>query len=348
MATACINKPNCRISLTGERLEIHGRNEESDRDECLREIPLRDLDRLILSESVHISSPALGEILRRGIPIGYFSWKGRFLGQFLPADNHHGFSRLIQYQRTLDSDYALTMAGRLIAAKLYNQRRVLQRIQASRVKSLPNDEVLPPVAGSVPHTLQFLDSLFASIRRSTSLDELRGYEGTSAARYFQAWASFLPAAFPFERRSTRPPRNPVNACISFGATLITNEMTAFLHAHGLDPALGLLHTTENGRWSLALDLIEPFRPALVEALALDLFSHQIVKANHFESRDNGVFLNHDGRQKFFLQYERRMERQFMSESAGHRTTLRQQLEAQALMFKAALSKPDAFEPFLIN
>jgi CRISPR-associated protein Cas1 len=238
MATACINKPNCRVSLTGERLEIHGRNEETDRDECLREIPLRDLDRLILSESVHVSAPALGEILRRGIPIGYFSWKGRFLGQFLPADNHHGFSRLVQYQRTLDADYALTIAARLITAKLYNQRRVLQRLQASRSKSLQNNED-PPTPGSVPHTLQFLDSLFGSLRRATCLDELRGYEGTSAARYFQAWASFLPAAFPFERRSTRPPRNPVNACISFGSTLITNEMTAFLHAHGLDPALGL-------------------------------------------------------------------------------------------------------------
>jgi len=347
MPTACINQPDCRINLCGERLEIHGRNEETDRDECLREIPLRDLDRLILSESVHISPPAMGEILRRGIPIGYFSWKGRFLGQFLPADNHHGFSRLAQYQRTLDSDYALTMAGRIITAKLYNQRRVLQRLQASRVKSVQNSEE-PPTTGSVPHTLQFLDALFASIRRTTSLDELRGYEGTSAARYFQAWASFLPATFPFDRRSTRPPLNPVNACISFGATLITNEMTAFLHAHGLDPALGLLHTTENGRWSLALDLMEPFRPVLVEALALDLFSHQIVNASHFESRDGGVFLNQEGRKKFFLQYERRMERQFMSESVGHRTSLRQQLEAQATMFKSALSKPDAFEPFLLN
>jgi CRISPR-associated protein Cas1 len=347
MPTACINQPDCRINLCGERLEIHGRNEESDRDECLREIPLRDLDRLILSESVHVSSPAMGEILRRGIPIGYFSWKGRFLGQFLPAENHHGFSRLVQYRRTLDHDFALALAGRIVTAKLYNQRRVLQRVQASRSKAESPDPD-SPARGSIPHTLQFLDSLFGSIQRCSSLDELRGYEGTSAARYFQAWGTLLPDAFPFERRSTRPPLNAVNACISFGATLVTNEMTAFLHAHGLDPALGLLHNTENGRWSLALDLIEPFRPVFVEALTLDLFSHQILNASHFEARDGGVFLNQEGRKKFFLQYERRMERQFMSECAGHRTTLRQQLEAQATLFKSALTQPDAFEPFLIN
>jgi CRISP-associated protein Cas1 len=184
--------------------------------------------------------------------------------------------------------------------------------------------------------LDWLDALFAPISRSQTLDELRGYEGASTARYFQAWAAFLPEDFPFERRSTRPPLNPVNACISFGATLLYSEAVAFLHAHGLDPALGLLHATEDGRWSLALDLLEPFRPALVEALALDLFSHQILNANHFEPRNGGTYLNEEGRKKFFFQYERRMERQFLSEAAGHRTTLRQQLEHQAVMYKAAL------------
>ena len=123
----------------------------------------------------------------------------------------------------------------------------------------------------------------------------------------------------------------MNACISFGATLVYNEMVAFIHAHGLDPALGLLHATEDGRWSLALDLIEPFRPALVEALTLDLFSHQIVCGEHFKSKNGGTYLNDDGRRRFILQYERRMERQFMSEAVGHRTTLRQQVEQQAVM-----------------
>lgn len=351
MPTAVINQSHTRVQLHSERLEVRGRNEQTDRDECLREIPLRDLDRLIVSESVHISSCALGEILRRGIPIQYFSWNGQFLGQFLPAQNHHGLSRLSQYRQTLDSAFALAIAGRIITAKLYNQRRVLQRLAAGRDPDSSSPQPEAANASPCPNlqaTLKWLDSLFSSLRTSASLDELRGYEGASSARYFQTWATFLPPEFPFERRSTRPPLNAVNACISFGATLIYNEMTAFLHAHGLDPALGLLHSTENGRWSLALDLLEPFRPVLVEALALDLFSHKILNASHFEPKNGGILLNEDGRKKFFLQYERRMERQFLSECAGHRTTLRQQLEAQATQFKSALDRPDAFEPFLIN
>lgn len=364
MPTACLNQPDIRVHLCSERLEVHGRNPETDRDELLREIPLRDLDRLIVSESVHFTSSAMGEILRRGIPIQFFSWSGQFLGNFLPAQNHHGLARLRQYQRTLDGSFALQMAGRIVTAKIYNQRRVVQRLAASRnydlgimnsdLKTQSTGEAADCQSEIITHkseiqsTLGWLDSLFASLKQSKTIDELRGYEGASTARYFQAWASFLPEEFPFERRSTRPPLNPVNASISFGSTLVYNEAVALIHGHGLDPALGLLHATEDGRWSLALDLMEPFRPVLVEALALDLFSHQILNRSHFEPKNGGVYLNEEGRKKFFLQYERRMERQFMSEAIGHRTTLRQQLEQQAVMFKAALEEESRFEPFLMN
>ncbi len=350
MPTACINQPDCRIHLKSERLEIIARNPEKDRDEVLREIPLRDLDRLILTESVQVTSAAMSALLRGNIPVNYLGWNGQFLGGFLPAMNHHGLARLRQYERTRDSRFGLQMTGRLITAKIYNQRRILQRLASGRKAGMVENgaEVPSSSTSGLDAALSWLDSLFASLKTAQSIDELRGYEGASTARYFQCWAAFLPDTFPFERRSTRPPLNPVNACISFGSTLIYTELVSFIHAHGLDPALGLLHATEDGRWSLALDLMEPFRPVLVEALALDLFSHQILNTSHFEPKNGGVYLNEDGRKKFFLQYERRMERQFLSESAGHRTTLRQQLENQAVMFKAALAVDQAFEPFLIN
>lgn len=345
MPTACVIQPDCRISLVRERLEVRGRRTDQGLEEVLREIPIRDVERLILTESTQLTSQAMAALLRQNIPINVLGWNGQFLGGFLPAQNSHGLARLRQYDRTRDAAFALPMAGRIVTAKIYNQRRVLQRLKAGRERHASDDDTS---TSELTADLAWLDQIFAQSSRSTSLDELRGYEGASTARYFQAWATFLPPAFPFERRSTRPPLNPVNACISFGATLLYTEAVAFVHAHGLDPALGLLHATEDGRWSLALDLIEPFRPALVEALALDLFSHDILKADHFEARNGGTYLNEEGRRRFFLQYERRMERQFMSESVGHRTSLRQQLEQQAVMFKSALDDPPRFEPFLIN
>ena len=384
------------MSLKSERLEVFGRNEQTQRDEVLREIPIRDLDRLILVESVQITSQAMARLMRAAIPVNFLGWNGEFLGGFLPAQSAHGLARLKQYERTQDAKFGLQMAGRIVTAKIYNQRRVLQRVAASRKivdggsqmaesekiadggsqiadaeaspakggppstgqqSTIRNPQSLPAAAVAqagairnpeIASTLAWMEALLAPLSKAASIDEVRGYEGTATARYFQAWAAFLPEAFPFERRSKRPPLNPVNACISFGATLLYTEMVAFIHAHGLDPSLGLLHATEDGRWSLGLDLIEPFRPVLVEALALDLFSHQILNERHFEPKNGGVYLNEDGRKKFIFQYERRMERQFMSESAGHRTALRQQLENQAVMYKSALEQESRFEPFLMN
>ena len=342
MPTACILQPGASVRLTGERLRVD-LPATDDAPATHREIPLRDVERLIHSEQVHLSAPALAALLRADIPVSVLGGDGRFLGSFLPPLNTHAQARLRQYRRTLEPAFARDIAARLVAAKLYNQRRVLQRLKASREAGDG-----PAPAAGLAATLTWLDAAFAALRGSATVDEVRGHEGATTARYFAAWATFLPADFPFERRSTRPPLNPVNACISFAATLLYTELVAFLHAHGLDPALGCLHTVTDGRWSLALDLLEPFRPALVEALALDLFSHQILNADHFERRDGGVFLNEAGRRKFFLQYERRMERQFLSEAVDHRTTLRQQLEQQACRYKAALEEPAGFEPFVMN
>lgn len=334
MPTLCVNTPGSKIRLVSERLEIHSPDDDTGTT-SLRVVPIRDLDRVLLQESAQISSEALAALLRRDIPVALLGWNGKCLGTFQPATPAQGAWRVRQYQASLDPAFTLQMAGRIVTAKIYNQRRVLQRMAANR--SLDATAALDAIG-----------ALFNDCSRARSLDELRGYEGAAAARYFPEWASFLPEAFPFQRRSTRPPLNPVNACLSFGSTLLYNEMTSHIHATGLDPALGLLHTTEDRRWSLALDLMEPFRPVLVEALSLDVFTHQILQEKHFRPHEGGVYLNDEGRAKFIVQYERRMERQFMSESAGHRTTLRQQLARQAVMFKSALADAAKFEPFLMN
>ncbi len=340
MPTACIHHPGSKISLESERLVVSYTDDEGTSQK--RDLPLRDLERIILADCVSITSPALAEALRRAIPVSMIDGQGRFLGAFQPATPDHGAARLRHYQRTLEPAFTQAIAGKIIIAKIYNQRRLVQRVAANR---RAEDK---PVPSAVAIALDALDRTMAKAGKADNLDSLRGHEGLAAARYFSAWASLLPENFPFERRSTRPPLNPVNAVLSFTSTLIYHEMHSYIHSHGLDPALGLLHTTENGRWSLALDLMEPFRPVLGEALTLDLFSHKMLNETHFEPHEGGIYLNKAGRAKLILQYEKRMERQFMSEAAGHRTTLRQQLENQAIHLKSALDDPTKFEPFLMN
>lgn len=348
MPTACILQPQASVHLKSRRLEIMCNDPENGNRIKAKSIPINDLDRLIVSEFVQLSSQAVSELLRQSVPISILGWNGRFLGGYLPASEPQGLFRMKQYKRSQDEVFAIHVAKQWVRAKIYNQRRVLQRLDNARRsrESAEEKETSDETARTV---VSDLTKLFDATERSASIDETRGFEGAATAMYFRAWSTFFPPEVVFERRSTRPPLNPINACMSFGSTIIYTEAVAFLHAHGLDPALGTLHVTENRRWSLALDMIEPFRPALSEALTLDLFSRQMLKPErHFEQKQGGVYLNEEGRRKFLLQYERRMERQFLSELVGHRTSLRSQLEAQAQNYKVALDDLDRLNPFRMN
>jgi CRISPR-associated endonuclease Cas1 len=241
----------------------------------------------------------------------------------------------LQYQLACNPAACLAIATKLVQAKIANGRRLLQRLDA-------NHHRLEATA------LDTLEAREHDAARPADLPSLLGTEGAAAVAFYQSWSQFLPDDFPFGQRSTRPPGNPVNACLSYLSALVYGEILTACVARGLDPALGCLHRPEDGRWSLPLDLMEPFRPALIEALTLRIFSHRILQQRHFESHGSGVWLNHEGRRALIQHYEQRVQREFLSEHAKCRTTLRQQLQNTAVQFKLTLAQPENYVPFRVN
>jgi CRISPR-associated protein Cas1 len=302
----------------------------------MRDIPLVDIEHVVVNETTHITMAAIAELLRRNIPLVINSTNDAILGLCLsPAP--HSTARLEQYRRAQDPGFALALAINWVEAKILNSRRVLQRLAANRHEL----EI-------TPHLLA-LGQLAQNCQGVLSIDTLRGYEGTAAGRYFECYAMFFPDNAPFERRSRRPPHNAPNAILSYAYTLLSAEAEACLYAIGLDPAIGFYHEPADRRPSLALDIIEPFRAPLADAMALDLLTHGILNPQaHFENRDAGVYLNIEGRKRFFVAYERRMEREFTSEQHGGRTALRRELHNQCRAVKKATSQGEPFEPFLMN
>ena len=335
MPSAWFTLPRGTVRLTSLRLDLSG--EDHDGEKVSRQVPLRDLDRLIVTSGVTLTGPALAALLDRDIPVIHMNRYGtRCLGTSLSPAAHHAPARLLQFQTTLDATRSLPLAARLINAKIRNQRRLLQR--------LTNDR---KIDAATP--LQRLNALTQRSLHPTNAPELLGLEGAASATYLSAWAALLPHDFPYEKRSRRPPLNPVNAVLSFISAVLTNEMTALIHAHGLDPALPVFHSADSGRPSLSLDLVEPFRPVIVEALTLDLFSRSMLQHEHFHpTEDGGIHLSPEGRKKLILQYEKRLQREFFSTHRQHRTSLRQQMDTTVARFKSALAPPHDFSPFLIN
>ena len=338
MPSAWIDLISGSIQLVSQHLEVKGmiQDEEGHQQNVQRQIPLFDLERLAVSESMTITGPALAALMRAEIPVVIIGrGQPQILGSVLPASPAHAQWRVTQYECCRDFSVSFPLAQSIIAAKIFNQRRTLQRLSLSREED-------------VNQTLRLLSDALLATGRSSSIAELLGIEGNASAQWYQSWAAFLPSQFPFERRTRRPPQNPVNAVLSFTSALLYHEMTATLHACGLDAGLGIIHVTENGRWSLTLDLMEPFRPLIIEPLALDVFSRGILRAEHFHPAQGGIYLNAEGRKKLILQYEKRLEREFLSEHRGHRTTLRAQIQQDAADYKSQLERPLAYHPFRMN
>lgn len=338
MPSAWIDLISGSIQLVSQHLEVKGmvQDEEGNQQNVQRQIPLFDLERLAVAESITITGPALAALMRAEIPLVIIGrGQPQILGSVLPASPAHAQWRVTQYESCRDVSISLPLAQSIIAAKIFNQRRTLQRLSLSREED-------------VSVTLRLLSDAQLATGRCRSIAELLGIEGNASAQWYQCWARFLPAEHPFERRSRRPPHNRVNAVLSFTSALLYHEMNATLHACGLDAGLGILHVTENGRWSLALDLMEPFRPLIIEPLALDVFSRGILREEHFHAHQGGIYLNAAGRKKLILQYEKRMEREFLSEHRGHRTTLRGQIQHDAADYKSQLERPLAYSPFRMN
>jgi len=334
MPVVYLTSPGSHVSLISERLHIEYPEEEPHLNN--RDIPLHDVDHVVINQRSSITPAALGECMQRGIPVVVLGAKHELVGLCLGA-SLHGETRLAHYQTQTDPVFGLNIAASLVEAKIHNSRRVIQRLAANRKQEAPAE------------LLATMENAARSALQAGSLDSLRGCEGTAAGRYFEALASFFPEDAPFERRSRRPPHNAANALLSFGYTLICSEITAALHASGLDPALGYLHEPENGRPSLSLDLLEPLRAPIADALALDLLNHQTLRPKeHFQECEGGIYLNLQGRRRFYVAYERRMERPFTSEQNGERTTLRAEIMHQIHSLKRSIRERDAFEPFLMN
>lgn len=333
MPVVTIQTPGCRASLVSERLRIEG--PEASDESTRTEIPLAEIERLVLGEGTQITSPALRELLRRAVPVCFFDGRSQLLGSFEPVGPAHAAARLRQYQAVTNPPLALAIACRLVESKIANGRRLLQRLEANH----------PRLDGA---GLARLMALQGEGTRAGTLDQLRGVEGTAANLFYEMWARFLPEEFPFERRSRRPPHNAVNACLSYLATLLYGECLSACYAAGVDPGLGCLHAIEDGRWALPLDLMEPFRPVLVESLTLRLFAWHVLQLGHFEERDGGVFLNVAGRRALWEHYAQRLNREFFSEHAGCRTTLRTRLAQAPVHFKTCLQQPELFAPFRLN
>jgi CRISPR-associated endonuclease Cas1/CRISPR-associated protein Cas4 len=319
-----VQEAGARVTKTGEVLVVEAEAGKT-------EVALGDVSELVLLGPVSLTTPALGALLREDIPVTWASSGGWVLGHTVSTGHKNVSIRIAQSRAAFDERRCLSLARGLVAAKIRNSRVFLRRnfkagSEAERDAAL---EALARLADRAAH--------------APGMAELLGLEGEAAARYFRLFATMLGEAarefpaFSFDKRTRRPPADPVNAMLSLAYAMLTRTWLAVLSAVGFDPYLGFYHQPRFGRPALALDMMEPFRSILADSTVIQAINNGEVKADGFFAAGPAVNLKPHARRAFIATYERRLDQEVTHPVFGYRVSMRRLLEVQARLLARYLA-----------
>lgn len=238
------------------------------------EIKTADLEQIILLGNVIITPPVMDHLIQERVDTVFLSLSGRFRGRLLTQYTKNVLLRQQQYIKFADSDFALRFARAIVSGKINNQRIFLMR-HNRKLK----DEDIASAVGRMRVAAE-------EAHNASNVNSLMGLEGMSGRAYFAVFNKLIAREdFMFSGRNRRPPRDPVNALLSFGYTMLANAVETAINIVGMDPYLGAFHSAEYGRPSLVCDLMEEFRAFFVDSLVITLLNKRIVSPDDFVYRE---------------------------------------------------------------
>lgn len=289
MATLFLDRAQLEVRADGDALALYESGERRGT------VPLKLLDRVVIQGGrTRIESGALLRLAEAGVATLLLSpRRSRRVAVVLGPAHNDAAVRLAHARRVDDAEFCARWARDLVTAKLRRQRRLLRSAPAAR----------PDVRKALLDADASLAAVAARLAgEAMPAESLRGLEGSAARAYFQGLAALFPPALGFVGRNRRPPRDPVNACLSLAYTLLHFDAVRAAHCAGLDPLLGFYHRPAFGRESLACDLIEPLRP-LADEWVRGLFQSRALRDDHFSADNGACLLGKAGRQRFYEDWE---------------------------------------------
>jgi CRISP-associated protein Cas1 len=318
-----VDRPGSLIRSRGDRIVVE------DQGQALLRLNLRRVRQVVCVGRVGMTTPFLHRALRLGIDVVLLDEHGGPGGRLSSLAQTDPTARCVQYRMADDAPAARELARAFVDGKIANMRVALLR--ASRREP-------DPARSDIAETLAVTRLLLPD---ANSIEEIMGHEGIASREYFRAWRELIGRDWGFTDRQRRPPPDPVNAMLSFGYTLLASEAIAALAATGLDPAVGFLHQARWGRPNLALDVMEEFRPLVVDAVVMRCATTGIVRPEEFDTvPGQGCRMNPRSRHAFLAAYEHRMLTLFTHEPTARRVSYRVGLGLQARALARTILNPD--------
>ena len=266
------------------------------------QIPLHHLGGIFAFGNVLFSPFLIHKCAEDGRNLVWLSQYGKFKARIASSTTGNVLLRKAQHQ-AVDSPEAISIARYIIAAKLQNTRSVVKRASREAKTEVDRD--------TLNQTAQIHQESLKNAETALDLAQLRGIEGYAAKAYFSSFTQMVKQdrdAFALTKRTKRPPRDPINALLSFVYTLLVNDCISACEGVGLDPQLGFIHAIRPGKPSLALDLMEELRSPLADRLVLTLINQKQIKADDFTERPGGaIYLSETGRKTLLTSYQKRKQ-----------------------------------------
>ena len=298
-------------------------------------VPVSRVSHVVLFGCCNVSHGAVSLALRHRIPILYLASNGRYFGR-LETEGHAQIDYLTQQvMRSQDPVFMRQQAQNIIVGKLHNSRIVLQRMNRRRKTE------------TATAAIKELPLLMQKVAEAESIESMLGYEGQGAHLYFQAFATLLKGRFEFEKRTRRPPTDPVNSLMSLGYTLLSQNLHSMVEAAGLHTHFGNLHVPQKNRPSLVCDLIEEFRAPVVDSLVAYLINSNIFTVEDFTPPDDrgGVYLFPDALKKFLKHWEEQLQKEVTHPHTGHKVSYRRCFELQVWEYvQCLMGEQDGYRP----
>jgi CRISP-associated protein Cas1 len=322
-------------------------------------VPLLKIDEVVVLGEVTLTASAMHLLLERNIEITFLGHYGQFKGRLSPPFSKNAILRMAQYRAHQDMTQRCELARRFVIGKLSNQRQRLQRYNRTHqdtevslgIKQI--SELLDNLANFPVHQPPRKKLLATGDQgiEGTALESILGMEGAGSAAYFRCFGKLLSnqKQWPFPGRVKRPPTDPVNSLLSFGYSLLANKVASAVQLVGFDHFVGYLHSTFYGRPALALDIMEEFRPLIVDSVVLTLLNNRMLTPKDFVV-ELGAYRLKDGQRKvFFTKFEERLNEEVSHPLFGYKTTYRRCIELQGrLLAKYVTSEIEEYPPFLIR
>ena len=323
-AVLYVNEPGSHVGKRSEHLVVKKDGKET------AKVPMHALRQVVVVGNVQVSTQALQTLIENEIPVCYLTGHGKFVGAFQAAPKKNVALREAQFRQFADPAECLRLAREVVRAKIANQRTLLMRsLRAGGER------------GSDESAAEGMARLLRKLDDAGTLGELFGLEGMGAALYFGEFGRFLKVqppgeGFDFSARNRRPPRDPVNALLSLAYAILAKDCFAAACAVGFDPYKGFFHADRHGKPSLALDLMEEFRPVIADSVVLTLVNNESLTPADFLVWRGACQLTESGRRAFFRAYEQRRATEVTHPVYGYRMTYGRMLEVQARMLAGAV------------